>query len=36
MPALVIVVCPKAITTFGSQANNTFRTAGARLKAAAS
>jgi hypothetical protein len=36
MPALVIVVCPTAITTLGSQANNTFRTAGAKLKVAAS
>jgi pilus assembly protein Flp/PilA len=36
MLALIIVVCMAAITTLGSQANNTFSTTGNRLKSAAS
>jgi len=36
MLALVIVVCLTAIGTLGSQANNTFSTAGAKIQAAAS
>jgi pilus assembly protein Flp/PilA len=36
MLALIITVCLVAITTLGSQANNTFSTAGNKLKAAAS
>jgi pilus assembly protein Flp/PilA len=36
MLALVIVVCLTAIATLGTQANNTFSTAGAKIKAAAS
>jgi pilus assembly protein Flp/PilA len=34
MLALIIVVCLTAIGTLGSQANNTFSTTGAKLKAA--
>ena len=36
MLALIIVVCLTAITALGTQANNTFSTTGAKLKAAAS
>ena len=36
MLALVITVCLVAITTLGSQANNTFSTTGNKLRAAAS
>lgn len=36
MLALIIVVCLTAVGTLGSQANNTFSTAGTKLKAAAS
>lgn len=36
MLSLIIVVCLAAISTLGSQANNTFSTAGNRLKTAAS
>jgi pilus assembly protein Flp/PilA len=36
MLALVITVCLVAITTLGSQANNTFSTTSNKLKAAAS
>jgi pilus assembly protein Flp/PilA len=36
MLALIIVVCLVAITTLGQQANNSFSTTGARLKATAS
>ena len=36
MLALIIVVCVTAIGTLGSQANNTFSTAGAKIKAAGS
>lgn len=36
MLALIIVVCLTAIGTLGSQANNTFSSTGAKLKATAS
>ena len=36
MLALVIVVCLTAIGTLGTQANTTFSTTGAKMKAAAS
>jgi len=36
MLALIIVVCLTAVATLGSQANNSFSSTGARLKAAAS
>jgi pilus assembly protein Flp/PilA len=36
MLALIIVVCLVAITTLGNPANNTFRTNGAKVQAAAS
>jgi pilus assembly protein Flp/PilA len=36
MLALIIVVCLAAITTLGSQANNSFSVTGNRLKTAAS
>ena len=36
MLALIIVVCLVAITTLGSQANDTFSNVGAKLKAASS
>jgi pilus assembly protein Flp/PilA len=36
MLALIIVVCLVAITTLGSQANDTFSNVGNKLKAAAS
>jgi len=36
MLALIIVVCLVAISTLGSQANNTFSTTSSKLKAAAS
>jgi pilus assembly protein Flp/PilA len=36
MLALVIVVCLTAIGTLGTQANSTFSTTGAKIKAAAS
>ena len=36
MLALIIVVCLTAIGTLGSQANNSFSSTGARLKATAS
>jgi pilus assembly protein Flp/PilA len=36
MLALIIVVCLTAIATLGNQANNTFSTTGAKIKAAAS
>jgi pilus assembly protein Flp/PilA len=36
MLALIIVVCLTAIGTLGSQANTTFSTTGAKLKAASS
>jgi pilus assembly protein Flp/PilA len=36
MLALIIVVCIAAITTVGSNANNTFSFTGNRLKAASS
>ena len=36
MLALIIVVCLTAVGTLGSNANNSFRSTGARLKAAAS
>ncbi len=36
MLALIIVVCLVAITTLGSQANDTFANVGSKLKAAAS
>jgi pilus assembly protein Flp/PilA len=36
MLALIIVVCMAAITTVGSNANNTFSFAGAKLKVASS
>ena len=34
MLALIIVVCLVAITTLGSQANNTFSNVGSKLQAA--
>ena len=36
MLALIVVVCLTAIGTLGTQANTTFSTTGAKLKAAAS
>jgi pilus assembly protein Flp/PilA len=36
MLALIVVVCLTAITTLGQQSNNTFSSAGARLKTVAS
>jgi pilus assembly protein Flp/PilA len=36
MLALIVVVCLAAISTLGSQANNTFSVTGNRLKATAS
>jgi pilus assembly protein Flp/PilA len=36
MLALIIVVCLTAIGTLGNQANNTFSSTGAKLKATAS
>jgi len=36
MLALILVVCLTAIATLGTQANATFSTTGAKLKAAAS
>jgi len=36
MLALIVVVCLTAIGTLGTQANTTFSTAGAKLKAASS
>ena len=36
MLALIVVVCLAAIGTVGSQANTTFSSTGAKLKAAAS
>jgi pilus assembly protein Flp/PilA len=36
MLALIIVVCLTAITTLGSNANNTFKTIGSKLGSASS